>query len=150
MGGGYHYTLGNLGWRYSPTEKLLMVNHAAWMREKFDNYNPTNLPLGAGYYGEWVWNTTPPGCGTSDPARRGLVRAPPARRRISATSTRRIRRCRACSTIPTAPRCARAATCSSPGWPGSGRLHFTAGARWDHHSIDGARWSPRKPPRPST
>src|ERR1035437_7903107 len=38
---GYHYTLGNLGWRYSPSAKLLIVNHAAWMREKFDNYNPT-------------------------------------------------------------------------------------------------------------
>ena len=54
---GYHYTLGNLGWRYSPSEKVLIVSHAAWMREKFDNYNPTQLPLGAGYYGEWAWNT---------------------------------------------------------------------------------------------
>jgi len=58
MGGGYHYTLGNLSWRYSPTGKLLVVNHAAWMREKFTDSNPTNLPLGAGYYGEWVWNAT--------------------------------------------------------------------------------------------
>jgi len=54
---GYHYTLGNLGWRCTPSEKLLIVSHAAWMREKFDNYNPAKLPLGAGYYGEWVWNT---------------------------------------------------------------------------------------------
>lgn len=55
---GYHYTLGNLGWRYSPTSRLLVANHAAWMREKFDNNNPTRLPLGAGYYGEWVWNAS--------------------------------------------------------------------------------------------
>lgn len=56
MKAGYHYTLGNFGWRYAPTNKLLIVNRAAWMREKFDNSNPTSLPLGSGYYGEWVWN----------------------------------------------------------------------------------------------
>src|SRR6266498_3039392 len=29
---GYHYTLGKFGWRYAPGEKLMIVNHAAWMR----------------------------------------------------------------------------------------------------------------------
>jgi hypothetical protein len=33
----YHYTLGSLGWRSLPTPKLMIVNHLAWMREKFGN-----------------------------------------------------------------------------------------------------------------
>jgi hypothetical protein len=57
MEAGYHYTLGNAGWRYSPTGKLLVKSHAAWMREKFTDSNPTALPVSHGYYGEWVWNT---------------------------------------------------------------------------------------------
>ena len=43
---GYHYTFANLGWRYSPIDRLLVVSHAAWMREKFDDHNPENLPTG--------------------------------------------------------------------------------------------------------
>ena len=58
MEAGYHYTLGNFGWRYTPTDKLMVTSHAAWMREKFGDNNPSNVSLGAGYYGEWVWNTT--------------------------------------------------------------------------------------------
>lgn len=51
MTAGYHYTLGNLGWRYMPSEKRLVTNRVAWMREKFSDSNPTPVPLGAGYYG---------------------------------------------------------------------------------------------------
>ena len=54
----YHYTLGNFGWRYTPSQKLMVSTHAAWMRERYDNNNPGKLPLGAGYYGEWVGNAT--------------------------------------------------------------------------------------------
>ncbi|MGO9257452.1 MAG: carboxypeptidase regulatory-like domain-containing protein [Bryobacteraceae bacterium] len=57
-GAAYHYTLANLGWRYSTGEKLLVSTHAAWMREKYENTNPTNYPLGNGFYGEWVANST--------------------------------------------------------------------------------------------
>ena len=58
MEAGYHYTLGNFGWRYTPTDKLIVTTHAAWMREKFGDDNPNHVSLGAGYYGEWVSNTT--------------------------------------------------------------------------------------------
>ena len=54
------------------------------MREKFDNHNPTHLPLGAGYYGEWVWNTSHLDVEQADAARRRLERAPPARATASA------------------------------------------------------------------
>ena len=57
MESGYHYTLGNFGWRYSPSDKLLIKNHTAWMREKSDGSNPSSRLLGNDFYGEWVWNT---------------------------------------------------------------------------------------------
>lgn len=52
----YDYTLANLGWRYTPDSKSVFDAHAAWMREKYDNFNPNPLPLGDGFYGEWVGN----------------------------------------------------------------------------------------------
>ncbi len=42
--GAYNYTLANLGWRFTPSPKLVLSSHAAWMREKYDNYTPTPLP----------------------------------------------------------------------------------------------------------
>lgn len=58
LNAGFHYTLANLGWRYTPADNLLVTTHAAWMREKFGDNGPDDISLGAGYYGEWVWNTT--------------------------------------------------------------------------------------------
>ena len=133
---GYHYTLGNLGWRYSPSEKLLIVNHAAWMREKFDNYNPTRLPLGAGYYGEWTWNTS---------ATWMWNRQTPL---DAGWSVRRLRSdgfANQYQTNSPLPRlldhsdgtALREGGYVQQSWmPWAGRLHFTAGVRTDHHSID--------------
>ena len=67
-GAGYHFSLANFGWRYSPGSKFLVTSHAAWMREKFTNTNTTEHPLAAGLYGEWVgssnatwyWNARAP------------------------------------------------------------------------------------------
>ena len=133
---GYHYTLANLGWRYSPSEKLMIVNHAAWMREKFDNYNPTHLPLGAGFYGEWTWNTSITWMWNKQtPLDAGW-------------SLRRLRSNGFSDQYQTGSPLPRlldhsdgTALCESgyaqQSWmPWAGRLHFTAGARWDHHSID--------------
>ena len=134
---GYHYTLGNLGWRTSPTQKLMVVNHAAWMREKFDNYNKTQLPLGAGYYGEWVWNTDATWMWNKEtPFDAGW-------------SFRRIRSSGISNQYQTGSSVARLldrsdGTADREGgyaqqsWmPLKGMLHFTGGVRWDHHSIDG-------------
>ena len=135
---GYHYTLGNLGWRSSPTAKLLIVSHLAWMREKFDNYNPTKLPLGAGFYGEWVanvsatwmWNAqTPFDAGVSLRRLRGngtnfqyQTNAPVPRLLDHSDGT-----------------ALRESGYAQQSWmPWAGRLHFTAGVRWDRHSIDDA------------
>lgn len=133
---GYHYTLGNLGWRCSPNEKLLIVNHVAWMREKFDNYNPTQRPLGAGFYGEWVWNTnitwmwnkqTPLDAGWS---LRRLRSNQVANQYQSNTPLPRLLDHSDGTAL-------RESGYAQQSWmPWAGRLHFTAGARWDHHSTD--------------
>ncbi len=136
VGAGYHYTLGNLGWRYAAKEKLLFTSHGAWMREKYDNNNPTNLPLGAGFYGEWVWN----GSATWMWNGRNPLDV--------GASVRRIRdggfynQYQVNSPLPRLldrfdGTGVREGGYVQQSWaPREGRLHFTAGARWDRHSID--------------
>lgn len=133
---GYHYTLGNLGWRYSPNQKFLAATHFAWMREKFDNNNPTERPLGAGFYGEWVWNAdatwmwnkqTPLDFGAGV---RRLRSGGFSNQYLSNTATPRL-----LDRYDGAA--ARTGGYVQQSWmPWAGRLHITAGVRWDHHSTD--------------
>jgi hypothetical protein len=136
VGAGYHYTLGNLGWRYAPSERLLVVNHVAWMREKYDNSNLTHLPLGAGYYGEWVWNANATWMWNKQSP---LDFGGSARRLRSDGFSNQYQ-----STSPL-PRlldrhdgtAAREGGYVQQSWmPWAGRVHLTAGVRWDHHSVD--------------
>ena len=55
MTASYHFTLANLGWRYTPHERFLVSNRAAFVRERFDSQSRDSLNLTAGYYGEWNW-----------------------------------------------------------------------------------------------
>lgn len=137
MEAGYHYTLANLGWSWMPTDRLLIVNHAAWMREKYDNSNRTSLPLGGGYYGEWVWNSA----ATWMWNRKNPLEAGWSVRQIrdhgfanqyqsTASQFRLLDRFDG-----TATRTGGYAQQSLTGL--SGRLHLTAGARWDYESING-------------
>ena len=133
---GYHYTLGNLGWRYSPTSKLMIVNHFAWMREKFDNSNPARLPLGAGFYGEWVWNAsatwmwnkqTPLDAGWS--LRRLRSNGTSLQYQVNAPVPRLLDHSDGTAVHE--------GGYAQQSWmPWAGRLHFTAGVRWDDQSID--------------
>lgn len=52
----HHFTLANLGWRYTPHERFLITNRAAFMRERFNNYSRDYLPLAEGHYAEWAWH----------------------------------------------------------------------------------------------
>jgi hypothetical protein len=134
---GYHYTLGNLGWRYTPAPKLLISAHAAWMREKFENRNPTDHPLGDGHYGEWtgsvaatwMWNQNAP-----------LDLGVTVRRIRDAGNEYRYQ-----NTV-TAPRLTdfsngidtQSGGYAQQSWTGlSGALHLSAGARWDRATLDG-------------
>uniref|UniRef100_Q01NY6 TonB-dependent receptor n=1 Tax=Solibacter usitatus (strain Ellin6076) TaxID=234267 RepID=Q01NY6_SOLUE len=133
---GYHYTLGNLGWRYSPTSKLMIVNHLAWMREKYDNSSPAKLPLGAGFYGEWVWNAaatwmwnkqTPLDIGWS--LRRLRSNGTSFQYQVNAPLPRLLDHSDGTAV--------REGGYAQQSWmPWTGRLHFTAGVRWDNQSID--------------
>ena len=133
---GYHYTLANLGWRTSPTRSLMIVNHAAWMREKYDNYNKQQLPLGAGFYGEWVWNTdatwmwnkqTPFDAGWT--FRRLRSSSSAVQYQTNSPLPRLLDRSDGTA--------AREGGYAQQSWmPLQGMLHFTAGVRWDHHSTD--------------
>ncbi len=133
---GYHYTLANTGWRYTPSAHLIVNSHAAWMREKFDNNNPTDRALGAGFYGEWVANTTATWMWNAhDPLEAGL-------------SMRRMRDQGFSNQYQTGTPVPRLldhfnGTATQTGgfvqqsWTGfSGLVHLSAGVRWDHHSLD--------------
>jgi hypothetical protein len=136
-GAGYHYTLANAGWRYTPGRKFLLTSHAAWMREKFDNTNRTSLLLGQGYYGEWVGNTA----ATWEWSAHGTLDFGASLRQLR-DSGRSIQY----QSSATAPprlldRFDGAATLlggyAQQSWTGlSGALHLSAGVRWDRHSID--------------
>ena len=137
MDAGYHFSFANLGWRYTASENLLVTSHAAWMREKFNDRNPSELSLGNGYYGEWVANTAVTWMWNArNPLDVGL-------------SVRELRDsgfANQYQSVATAPRlldhfdgtATRIGGYAQQGWIAwSGRLHLTAGARWDHHSLDG-------------
>ena len=137
MGAGYHYTFATLAWRYTPTDKLSFAAHAAWMREKFDDANPTNLPLDGGHYGEWVEDAAVTWMWSAH----GAFDAGWSVRRLhdSGYSNQLL------STAPYARLLDHDdGTATHPGgyaqqtWTlASGRVRLTAGARWDRHSIDG-------------
>jgi len=136
MEAGYHYTLGNAGWQYSPGENVVIRSHAAWMREKFDDSNPSARDLAAGYYGEWVWNT--------DVSWMWNSRAP-LEAGFSVRQLRQDGSGEQYSTAQGTPRlidrfdgnATRTGSYVQQSWQGwSGRLRLNAGVRWDRNSLD--------------
>jgi len=136
-GAGYHYTFANLGWRYSQGEKLLVSSHAAWMREKYTNTNPTSYPLGEGYYGEWVANST---------ATWYWNARAPLDFGVSLRQMRDAGNAIQYNNVATSPRllnqwhgdARREGGFVQQSWTGlGGHLHLTAGAREDRQSVDG-------------
>ncbi|HEY3826656.1 MAG TPA: TonB-dependent receptor [Bryobacteraceae bacterium] len=138
--GAYDYTLANLGWHYTPSPKFVLATHAAWMREKYNNNNPTPLPLEDGFYGEWVGNVNAAwlwGGNTTDPVARLDAGASVRRLRDSGFDTQ-YQSLTALRVLDY--------------WNGNGnetegylqqtwntlhkRLHLTAGIRIEHHSVD--------------
>jgi hypothetical protein len=135
-GAAYHYTLGNLGWRYTaPT--FLVAAHAAWMREKFENRNPTDHPLGNGFYGEWtgnaaatwMWNARAP-LDFGVTVRRARNTGSEIRYQNTVASSRLLDFSNGVDT--------QTGGYAQQSWSGlSGALHISAGARWDHARLDG-------------
>jgi hypothetical protein len=133
--GGYDYTLANLGWRYTPSAKFVLNNHAAWMREKYNNNNPNPLPLEDGFYGEWVGNTN----ASWTPAAGAKLDAGASLRLLrdsgfstqyqTATSQRLLDQWHG-----TAKETEGYVQQSMNVW--HGRIHLTAGIHFEHHSLD--------------
>jgi outer membrane receptor for ferrienterochelin and colicin len=134
-GAAYHYTLANLGWRYSQGEKLLVSTHAAWMREKYDDTNPTNYPLANGFYGEWVasstatwyWNSrTPLDFGVS---LRQIRESGDTYQYDNVVTNLQLLNHSNGDAL-------HSGGFAQQSWTGlNGHLHLSAGARWDHLSI---------------
>jgi len=133
---GYNYSVANLGWRYTPSPKLALATRAAWMREKFDNINTTSLPLGQGFYGEWVLNSNASwiesGAATLDfgvSARRIRDEGFSAQYQSTVQAPRLLDHFNGTGVL--------AGGFAQQSWTlFSGRLHLSAGVRGDRHSID--------------
>lgn len=151
----YRYTLLNLGWRYSPSDRFLLTNRAAYMREKFDDRNPADSPLAGGDYSESVWTAsgtwlwlenTPLDFGAS--VRRIHEDGISDRYQFNPTAVRTLDESQG--------RGLRTGGFVEQSWMAArGRIHLSAGLRWDHHSVDEVdHLSPQVSvgflPRPST
>ncbi len=134
-GAAYHYTFANLGWRYSPGEKFLVSTHAAWMREKYDDTNPTSHPLANGFYGEWVANSNATWYWNS----RTLLDFGTSLRQIRESGDT-IQYNNVVTNLQLLDHsngdALHAGGYAQQSWTGlEGHLHLSAGARWDHFSI---------------
>ncbi len=137
MGAGYHYTFGNMTWRYTPGGKLVVTNHAAWMREKFDDTSPANSPLAGGHYGEWVWDANATWLWSAASSLdagwsvRKLHDSGYSNQFLSTTPFVRLLTHDDGTAVHEGGYAQQSWTLAS------GHLHFSVGARWDHHSYDG-------------
>lgn len=138
MTAGYHFTVGTAAWRYTPLRNLLVTNRAAWMREKYGNQNPNEAPLARGHYGEWVWDTSATWMWAGKQAlevgfgvrrlrdggfQNQLLSAAPYARLLDRWEGT----------------AARSGGYAQQGFSwAAGRVHLSAGARWDHHSYSGS------------
>jgi hypothetical protein len=57
MTSGYRFSLVNLGYRYTPSPRLLIQNHLAWSHENGHVENRDDAPLNGGMYTEWTWHS---------------------------------------------------------------------------------------------
>lgn len=129
------FAIANLGWRYTPDDKLLVSSHAAWMQENFDNQNPDQETLGSGDYREWVlntnvawmWNPRSPlnaGLSVRNVRDAGFLEGYLGPGPVNVLDTYR-----GSGTL--------SGGFFEQSWPmAEGRVHLSAGGRWDHHSVD--------------
>ena len=140
---GYDFTLAKAGWRYTPDEHFILTSRAAWMREKADDQNPQKLPLGAGYYGEWLANQTATWVQSSNAtlnfgwSARAIRDQGYQDQYQSNLTARLLENFRGDST--------RGGVFFGQSWSAwSGRLHFSAGGGWSRDSIDAkSAWLPQ-------
>jgi hypothetical protein len=136
MTSGYHLSLADLSWRYVAGAKLLVTSQAAFMRERFTNRNRGWLPLQSGDYGEWVWQSNAswewsPGAALDAgwSVRRIRSSGFENRYQFNPVATQRLE--------DYAGHAWRLGGYLEQSWKtAGGRLQFSAGMRWDRHSVD--------------
>ena len=125
---GYHLTLANLGWRYTPGESFLIASRVAYMRERYNNRNREELDLARGYYGEWIWgerNTLDAGWSLRSIRDDGFDN----RYQLRPFAVRRL--------DEWAGNGLRAGGFAQQSWStANGRVRLSAGLRWDWHEMD--------------
>lgn len=130
----YHFTLANLGWRYSPSGRFLLTNRGAFLRERYENENRARLPLAASGYGEWVWQVD----GTRSWGESGALQFGGGVRRLRDDGYElRLQT----GTLPPVPVNLYRGSGPRSGfylhqtWAPARRMEFTAGGRWDRHET---------------
>jgi len=139
MEAGYHYTLGNVSWRTTPTDKLEIVNHAAWMREKSTTAILVVFGSAAAITANGSGPARPRGCGTRNVHWIWVGPCGKSATRASQINTNRMEPSCVCLDRFNGT-ATRAGGYAQQSWTGlSGRAHLTAGARWDYESLDRVR-----------
>ena len=129
------FAIANLGWRYTPDDKLLISSHVAWMRENFDNRNSNQQALAIGNYREWALNTNVAWMwNPRSPLNTGLtvrnVRDAGISDEFLGPSPVNVLDIYRGSGILSGG-------FFEQSWSmAEGRVHLSAGGRWDHHSIN--------------
>jgi len=134
MESAYRSTLLNLAWQFRSANRWLTTQRVAYLRERSENTNRDQLPLGRGFGGEWVART--------DTSYRGAQ---------FGGSMRRLREEGALTRYQTSPLAVLTRDrYRGTGWRAGGygqqtvqwqRLRMTAGGRWDH--MERTAWSPQ-------
>lgn len=130
-----HVLTGNLSWIYSPSDRLQVATHAAWMQDRFAARNPYLRPLGEGGYHEKTANTNV----TWLPTQKHSVTAGFSLRALGEDgftetynqlrSIRQYNRYRRTGYL--------AGGYAGEAWNGlHDRLHVATTVRWDRHSVD--------------
>lgn len=136
MTSGYHLTNTGLAWRWAPSDRLLMTNRAAYIRERYENGNRESLTLASGMYREWAFG----GDATWNWSSQAALEAGWSARRLGEDgysnryqynpfAVRRLE--------DFGGTALRGGGYVQQSWsPLSGRLFVSAGARWDRHSTN--------------
>lgn len=133
---GQHSTVANLGWLYSPSNRLIVDNHLALLNDSFDDANALRNPVGEGRYQEWVANSSATWMWNAHSSFSAGVSG----RRISDSGFEK--------TFQTFKQVEVVDQYRGQGsllggfleqsWTGwNGRLHLLGSGRWDRHSTDG-------------
>jgi hypothetical protein len=136
MNASFHFTLANLGWRFAPSQKFLATARAAFLRETFNDTNPTPSPLSSGHYGEWVGMTNATWVWSG---RAPLEFGASARRLRDETSGVSYSTAQTFRIVDhDRGRGIIAGGFLQQSWSAAqGKVHLAAGGRWDWMSVDG-------------